>query len=137
VVDEGLVPGLIANGFLKTSTIWSGGVFLRFGSGDWKVGKEAIVPNQAHGRIAYCFHARDVNLVMGAAARGTPARYRVLLDGQPPDIAHGTDVDGQGNGTVVEQRPYQLIRQSGPIADRQFEIEFLDPGAQAFDFTFG
>jgi hypothetical protein len=106
-------------------------------AGDWKVGKEAIVPNQAHGRIAYCFHARDVNLVMGAAARGTPARYRVLLNGQPPDIAHGTDVDGQGNGTVVEQRLYQLIRQSGPIADRQFEIEFLDPGAQAFDFTFG
>jgi hypothetical protein len=64
-------------------------------------------------------------------------RYRVLLDGQAPGAAHGTDVDGQGNGTVVEQRLYQLIRQPNPIADRKFEIEFLDPGAEAFDFTFG
>jgi thiol-disulfide isomerase/thioredoxin len=106
-------------------------------AGDWTVGKEAIVPNKAHGRIAYCFHARDVNLVMGAATRGASVRYRVLLDGQPPGAAHGTDVDGQGNGMVVEQRLYQLIRQMQPIVDRQFEIEFLDPGVEAFDFTFG
>ena len=106
-------------------------------TGDWTVGKEAIVPNQAPGRIAYCFHARDVNLVMGPGPRGTSVRYRVLLDGQAPGAAHGTDVDGQGNGTVVEQRLYQLIRQPNPIADRKFEIEFLDPGAEAFDFTFG
>jgi hypothetical protein len=105
--------------------------------GDWTVGKEAIVPNQADGRIAYCFHGRDVNLVMGPAARGVSARYRVLLDGQPPGAAHGADVDSQGNGTVVEQRLYQLIRQPGPIVDRQFEIEFLSLGAEAYDFTFG
>jgi hypothetical protein len=30
-----------------------------------------------------------------------------------------------------------LIRQPNPIADRQFEIEFLDPGVEAFAFTFG
>ena len=82
-------------------------------TGDWKVGKEVIVPNQAGGRIAYCFHARDVNLVMGPAALGTSARYRVLLDGQPPGAAHGDDVDSQGHGTIVEQRLYQLIRQPG------------------------
>jgi hypothetical protein len=105
--------------------------------GDWTVGKEAIVPNQAGGRIAYYFHARDVNLVMGPAARGGTVRYRVSIDGQAPGAAHGADVDGQGNGTVVEQRLYQLIRQPGPISDRRFEIEFLDAGAEAFDFTFG
>ena len=64
-------------------------------------------------------------------------RFRVLIDGRPPDAAHGIDVDEQGNGTVTEQRMYQLIRQSGPIADRQFEIEFSGPGAEAFAFTFG
>jgi hypothetical protein len=64
-------------------------------------------------------------------------RFRVLIDGQPPGAAHGSDVDSAGNGTVIEQRLYQLIRQPSPIADRQFEIEFLESGAQAFDFTFG
>jgi hypothetical protein len=106
-------------------------------SGDWTVGKQSIVLNQANGRIAYCFHARDLHLVMGPAVRGTSVRFRVLLDGQAPNAAHGVDVDDQGNGTVIEQRLYQLIRQKDPIADRQFEIEFLDSGAEAFDFTFG
>ena len=64
-------------------------------------------------------------------------KFRVLIDGQPPGAAHGLDVDEQGNGTVTEQRMYQLIRQDGAIADRQFEIEFLDPGVEAFAFTFG
>jgi thiol-disulfide isomerase/thioredoxin len=106
-------------------------------SGDWTVGKQSIVLNQANGRIAYCFHARDLHLVMGPAVRGTSVRFRVFLDGQAPNAAHGVDVDDQGNGTVIEQRLYQLIRQKEPIADRQFEIEFLDSGAEAFDFTFG
>jgi thiol-disulfide isomerase/thioredoxin len=106
-------------------------------SGDWTVRKLAIVLNKANGRIAYRFHARDLHLVMGPAARGTSVRFRVLIDGQPPGAAHGTDVDDQGNGTVIEQRLYQLIRQPKPIADRQFEIEFLDPGVEAFAFTFG
>ena len=74
---------------------------------------------------------------MGPAAPGTSVRFRVLLDGQPPGAAHGADVDDQGNGTVTEQRLYQLIRQPGPITDRTFEITFLDPGVQAYAFTFG
>jgi hypothetical protein len=99
--------------------------------------KQSAVLNAANGRIAYRFHARDLHLVMGPAARGTSVRFRVLIDGQPPGAAHGTDVDGQGDGTVIEQRLYQLIRQPEPIADRQFEIEFLDSGVEAFSFTFG
>ena len=93
--------------------------------------------NQPNGRIAYCFHARDLNLVMGPAVQGMPVRFRARIDGQPPGVAHGVDLDDQGNGTVIEQRLYQLIRQPKPIADRKFEIEFLDSGAEAFDFTFG
>jgi hypothetical protein len=74
---------------------------------------------------------------MGPAAQGTSVRFRVLIDGQPPDAAHGIDIDDQGNGTATEQRMYQLIRQPKPISDRQFEIEFLDSGVEAFAFTFG
>ncbi|MGO9513141.1 MAG: thioredoxin family protein [Steroidobacteraceae bacterium] len=106
-------------------------------SGDWTIGKQATVLNKADGRIAYRFHARDLNLIMGPAVRGASVRFRVLIDGQPPGAAHGVDVDGQGNGTVTESRLYQLIRQPKPIVDRHFEIEFLDPGVAAFDFTFG
>jgi thiol-disulfide isomerase/thioredoxin len=106
-------------------------------SGDWTVEREATVLNTANGRIAYRFHARDLHLVMGPAARGTSVRFRVLIDGRAPGAAHGIDVDDQGNGTVTEQRLYQLIRQPKPIADRQFEIEFLDAGVEAFAFTFG
>jgi hypothetical protein len=64
-------------------------------------------------------------------------RFRVLIDGQPPRAAHGVDVDDQGNGTLTQQRLYQLIRQPQPITDRLFEIEFLDSGVEAFAFTFG
>jgi len=106
-------------------------------SGDWTVGEQAIVLNKADGRIAYCFHARDLNLVMGPAARGASVRFRVVIDGKPPGAAHGIDVDDAGNGTVAEQRLYQLIRQPKPIADLRFEIEFLDSGVEAYVFTFG
>ena len=106
-------------------------------AGDWTVQPQAIVLNQADGRIVYRFHARDLHLVMGPTAPGTPVRFRVLLDGQPPGDAHGTDVDDQGNGTVNEPRLYQLIRQPGPVTERTFQITFLDPGAQAYAFTFG
>jgi thiol-disulfide isomerase/thioredoxin len=106
-------------------------------SGDWTMQEQATVLNKANGRIVYRFHARDLHLVMGPAARGTAVRFRVLIDGQPPGAAHGIDVDDQGNGTVTQQRLYQLIRQPKPIADRQFEIEFLDSGVAAFAFTFG
>jgi thiol-disulfide isomerase/thioredoxin len=106
-------------------------------SGDWTVEGGPTVLNQANGRIAYCFHARDLHLVMGPAVRGASARFRVFINGEPPGPAHGTDVDEQGNGTVNEQRLYQLIRQPKPIVDRRFEIEFLDSGVAAFVFTFG
>jgi hypothetical protein len=106
-------------------------------SGDWTVKQEATVLNNPNGSIAYRFHARDLHLVMGPAAPGTSVRFRVRIDGQPPGAAHGIDVDEQGDGTVTEQRLYQLIRQPKPIVDRLFEIEFLGSGVEAFAFTFG
>jgi thiol-disulfide isomerase/thioredoxin len=106
-------------------------------SGEWTIGRQAVALKQALGRIAYRFHARDLHLVMGRASRGTSVRFRVFLDGQAPGEAFGSDVDAPGNGTATEQRLYQLIRQPGHIADRQFEIEFLDAGVEAFAFTFG
>jgi thiol-disulfide isomerase/thioredoxin len=105
--------------------------------GEWTVGGQAIVLNTADGRIVYRFHARDLHLVMGPAARGTSVRIRVLIDGEPPGAAHGADVDEEGNGTVSDQRLYQLIRQPQPITDRLFEIAFLEPGVEAYAFTFG
>jgi hypothetical protein len=106
-------------------------------SGDWTVERQATVLNEANGRIAHRFQARDLHLVMGPPARGTSVRFRVLIDGRPPGAAHGIDVDDGGNGTATDQRLYQLIRQPKPIADRQFEIEFLDSGVEAYAFTFG
>jgi thiol-disulfide isomerase/thioredoxin len=106
-------------------------------SGDWTMGREAIVLNQPNGRIMYRFHARDLHLVMGPAAPKAPVRFRVLIDGQAPHGAHGVDVDDQGNATLTEPRMYQLIRQPTPISDRQCEIEFLDAGVEAYSFTFG
>jgi thiol-disulfide isomerase/thioredoxin len=106
-------------------------------SGEWTMQEGATVLNGANGRIAYRFHARDLHLVMGPPSRGASVHFRVLLDGQSPGPAHGEDVDGEGTGTLAEQRLYQLIRQRPPIGDRDFEIEFLDTGAEALAFTFG
>jgi thiol-disulfide isomerase/thioredoxin len=106
-------------------------------SGGWTVGREAVVLNRPLGRIAFCFHARDLHLVMGPAERGASVPFRVLIDGHPPGASHGIDIDDQGNGILTEQRMYQLIRQPKPIADRRFEIEFLASNAEAFSFTFG
>lgn len=106
-------------------------------SGDWTMQGEAIVLNRPGGHIAYRFHARDLHLVMGPVAHGKPVRFRIFIDAQPASDVHGTDVDAEGNGTVSEPRMYQLIRQSSRIVDRQFEIQFLDPGVEAFSFTFG
>ena len=106
-------------------------------AGDWTVRKDAAALNKPTGSITYQFHARDLHLVMGPVTSGTSVRFRVRLDGQPPGTARGVDVDEQGYGTVTEQRMYTLIRQPGPIADRQFEIEFLGPGVEVFAFTFG
>jgi thiol-disulfide isomerase/thioredoxin len=105
--------------------------------GIWTVEGEPAVLNEAEGRIVYRFHARDLNLVMRPGVPGTSVRIRVTIDGRSPGIAHGTDVDEMGYGTVSEPRTYQLIRQPAPIMDRHFEIEFLDPGVKVFDFTFG
>jgi len=105
--------------------------------GDWTVERGKVALNKAPGRIAYRFHARDLHLVMGPPDRGKPVRFRVLIDGKPPGAAHGADVDADGNGMAADQRLYQLIRQPGPIGDREFEIQFLDPGVEAFAFTFG
>jgi thiol-disulfide isomerase/thioredoxin len=106
-------------------------------AGDWTVEQQPAMLHEAGGRIAYRFHARDLHLVLGPAVRGSAVRFRVLLDGRAPGDAHGSDVDAEGSGTVTEQRLYQLIRQPGPIADRQFEIVFVDAGVEAFAFTFG
>jgi thiol-disulfide isomerase/thioredoxin len=105
--------------------------------GEWTMGRQATVLSSPNGRIVYRFHARDLHLVMGPPRQGVPVRFRVSMDGQPPGPAHGLDVDDGGNGTVVEPRLYQLIRQPTPIVDRQFEIEFLDAGVETFAFTFG
>jgi thiol-disulfide isomerase/thioredoxin len=106
-------------------------------AGDWTVEKGATVLNKPGGRIVYQFYARDLHLVLGPTTKGTPVRFRVRIDGKPPGAAHGLDVDEQGMGTVAEQRLYQLVRQRMPFAERQFEIEFLDPGIAAYAFTFG
>jgi hypothetical protein len=106
-------------------------------TGNWIVHNEAVALNEANGRIAYQFHARDLHLVMGPASQGTSIRFQVRVDGLPPGAARGVDVDDQGLGTVREERLYQLIRQPVPIATRRFEIEFLDPGVAAYAFTFG
>lgn len=106
-------------------------------AGAWTLQSEASVLDRAPGRIAYRFHARDVNVVMGAVAADRPVRFRVLIDGKPPGAAHGVDVDERGNGVAREPRMYQLIRQSSPIVDRSIQIEFFDAGVAAYSFTFG
>ena len=106
-------------------------------SGEWTISGESATLDQANGRIVYRFHARDLHLVMGPVAQGKPVRFRVLIDGRPPGLAHGADVDADGKGLLVEHRLYQLIRQPQPIVDRKFEIEFDEPGAVAYSFTFG
>jgi len=105
--------------------------------GDWTTTSRATVLNAADGRIAFRFHARDVHLVMGPSTKGAAVPFRVLLDGAPPGGAHGFDVDEAGDGTVAEQRLYQLIRRPGSITDSTFEITFLAPGVEAYCFTFG
>lgn len=106
-------------------------------AGDWTTGSQASALNRANGRIACRFHARDLNLVLGPTSGQGPVPFRVMVDGKPPVGSRGLDVDGNGNGTIAAPRLYQLVRQPRPIVDRQFDIEFLSPGAQAFVFTFG
>jgi hypothetical protein len=105
-------------------------------SGDWTIEGRASVLDRAGGTIAFRFHARDVNLVV-RSRDGTSVPFSVLLDGAPPGAAHGLDVDDDGNGTLVQPRLYQLIRQQGSISDRTFEITFQGAGVEAYVFTFG
>jgi cytochrome c biogenesis protein CcdA/thiol-disulfide isomerase/thioredoxin len=106
-------------------------------AGDWTAGSEQVTSDAASASIFYRFHARDLHLVLGPAAGGKPVRFRILIDGKPPGADHGADTDAAGNGVVTANRLYQLVRQGGAVRDRTFEIEFLDPGVQAFAFTFG
>ncbi|MBV8064750.1 MAG: redoxin domain-containing protein [Actinobacteria bacterium] len=104
--------------------------------GEWSVGPESVVLQQAGGSIVYRFHARDAHLVLSPGAHD-PIPFRVRLDGDAPDASHGGDVDAEGNGVLADGRLYQLIRVDGDVHDRTLEIEFLAPGAEAYVFTFG
>jgi thiol-disulfide isomerase/thioredoxin len=106
-------------------------------AGEWSVSEEAAVLDAAAGSIAYRFEARDLNLVLAPPASGAAVRFVVRLDGQPPGDANGLDVDESGEGTISEPRMYQLVRQRGAVAQRAFEITFLDADVRAYVFTFG
>ena len=107
-------------------------------AGEWAIERGASVLSGAEGRLAFCFHARDVNVVLGPPARGMMSvPFRVLVDGEPPGAAHGLDIDEQGGGTVDRQRLYQLVREAGEIRERTMEIAFLARGVEAYVFTFG
>ncbi|MCA1404012.1 cytochrome c biogenesis protein DipZ [Ensifer sp. IC3342] len=106
-------------------------------AGNWTIGAEQATLNQAGGGIAYKFSARDLHLVLGPGTGGRKVRFQVKVDGAAPGPDHGSDIDRDGNGTVSETRLYQLVRQSGEVRERTFEIRFLDPGVEAFVFTFG
>jgi thiol-disulfide isomerase/thioredoxin len=106
-------------------------------AGSWKVEKEQATAMAPGAKILFRFRARDLHMVLGPSPDGKPVRFRITVDGKPPGASHGLDVDAQGNGTVTTQRLYQLVRQQAVGEDRTFQIEFLDPGVQAFTFTFG
>jgi hypothetical protein len=105
-------------------------------AGDWTVGPENVALNQPGGSISFRFHARDAHLVLSARSDG-PIPFRVLLDGVAPGPSHGVDVDEGGSGQLQDGRLYQLVRQQGPVLERAVEITFLEPGAEAYVFTFG
>ncbi|AXF11656.1 cytochrome C biogenesis protein [Paraburkholderia graminis] len=137
-----------AEGFASPETLapdmlraYSSPARLRTGSwsldGEWNVAGERAQSGAGGAKIAYRFHARDLHLVLGPMADGKPVRFRVTLDGKPPGASHGADTDANGVGVVDKERLYQLVRQSGAVQDRTFEIEFLDAGASAYAFTFG
>jgi thiol-disulfide isomerase/thioredoxin len=106
-------------------------------NGNWTVKDGPVVLNEPNGSIVYRFHGRDVNLIMSPPVKGQAVRFTVKVDGKPPGASHGEDTDAQGNGTLTRQKCYQLVRLQDRVTDRTFEIQFADPGVQAFDFTFG
>jgi thiol-disulfide isomerase/thioredoxin len=105
-------------------------------AGEWTIGRESVVLDQAGGSIAYRFHARDAHLVLSAGAR-EPIPFRLLLDGEAPGPSHGVDVDQDGNGLLRNGRLYQLVREHDAVRERTLQITFLEPGAEAYVFTFG
>jgi hypothetical protein len=105
-------------------------------TGEWTIGAENVVLERAGGSIAVRFHARDAHLVVSRATR-EPVRFRVRVDGKAPGLSHGVDVDEDGNGVLRDGRMYQLVRQHEAVRDRTLEITFLEPGAEAYSFTFG
>jgi thiol-disulfide isomerase/thioredoxin len=105
-------------------------------AGEWTIGRENVVLDQAGGSIAYRFNARDAHLVLSPGAR-EPLPFRVLLDGEAPGPSHGVDVDEDGNGLLRDGRLYQLVREHDAIRERTLKITFLEPGAEAYVFTFG
>jgi cytochrome c biogenesis protein CcdA/thiol-disulfide isomerase/thioredoxin len=126
----GDTPHVYSTGDLKPLNNW--GL-----SGDWTVGGQSATLNKMDGAISFRFHARDLHLVLGPGADGKPVRFRVTIDGAAPGESHGADINADGEGVVTDHRLYQLIRQSGPITDHTFSIQFLDPDVQAYAFTFG
>jgi cytochrome c biogenesis protein CcdA/thiol-disulfide isomerase/thioredoxin len=106
-------------------------------SGSWRVGAERAVTTAAPASIVFRFQARDLNLVLGSGAEQRPLRFRVTLDGHAPGADHGIDVAPDGTGSVREQRLYQLLRLQEAGGEHTFSIEFLDPGVEAYSFTFG
>jgi len=105
-------------------------------AGEWTIGREKVVLGEGGGTIGFRFHARDAHLVLSAGAR-EPIPFRVLLDGEAPGVSHGVDVDEDGNGLLRDGRLYQLVREHDAVQERTLEITFLEPGAEAYAFTFG
>ncbi|SOC48108.1 hypothetical protein SAMN05892877_1392 [Rhizobium subbaraonis] len=106
-------------------------------SGTWTIGAERAVLDKPDGSIVYRFSARDLHLVLGPGFRGKPVPFQVTIDGKAPGSDRGADADADGNGTVTSTRLYQLVRQSGDVEERTFEIRFFDSGVEAYAFTFG
>lgn len=105
--------------------------------GSWRVGAESGTLESAPGKIAFRFHSRDLHMILGPSKMDTTVRFKVKLNGAAPGDHHGSDSGADGTGVVRQPRMYQLLRQKGSIIDATFEIEFLDPGVEAFSFTFG
>jgi hypothetical protein len=131
-------PGFVSENASRLYTTLSSLPLNHWGlAGVWTIAGEYAALNEAPGRIAYRFHARDLHLVLARPSQGHPIRFRVRIDGNPPGPDHGYDVDADGWGTLEDDRLYQLVRQAGKIVDRTFEIEFLESGVRAYAFTFG
>ncbi len=109
-------------------------------SGSWKIEAEKAELKSSRGKLTFRFRARDLHLVIGAR-EGRDIPFRVTIDGRPPKEDYGQDVNANGFGKVNSHRLYQLIRQhvqpGESAVDHTFQIEFLEPGAEVFAFTFG